>query len=487
MIETLVADVAAMAQSSSMQGDVGSAGAGAAAAGGTDATPVAADDGGVDGGGSEAGGDGGGSSEDAGDAGDDDSGGRAGSAESDEEDSTKHLNFLLDGLEEPALISVLQRTPALTQSVSRLLPFLTYGDRGAARTLAAKFVQVLDWEAVASAEVASLAPDSDEAAAVAAAAAAADAMDEDGGGNSGGGGCGTDAANIPAAGLRRRCFAEAAEGLGGDRTSATVRDCLLETGFLAKTAAFVLRDAPGHASGQPPQPAAATGAAAGDTAFSAPTAAAPAAAAPAAALATLAAAGRVTEEWEEYFRRPALPAALRALTGLCRGHRSSQEALWRGGLLPVLHRAETTSVSGQVGLLAETLLEAVAEGNEPLAAELAALRARTREAKRLRAQQQRERALRAMGVKVPVPGIMSVLGGGGSNGGGDGLEPAAGGGGANGGAAAAAAAGLAGMDVDPADDDAGDMPPLSLPSPAQSAPAAPSAMTPAAPSGRAAS
>lgn len=58
------------------------------------------------------------------------------------ESSTKHLSFLFEALEEPALIDVLGRTPALAQAVSRLLPFLTYGRRTAARLLAEKFTQV---------------------------------------------------------------------------------------------------------------------------------------------------------------------------------------------------------------------------------------------------------------------------------------------------------------------------------------------------------
>ncbi|CAN0455408.1 unnamed protein product, partial [Hapterophycus canaliculatus] len=42
-------------------------------------------------------------------------------------------------LQEPALIDVLGRTPALAQAVSRLLPFLTYGRKAAAGLLADKF------------------------------------------------------------------------------------------------------------------------------------------------------------------------------------------------------------------------------------------------------------------------------------------------------------------------------------------------------------
>lgn len=69
-------------------------------------------------------------------------GGGRGTMDEEGESSIKHLSFLFEALEEPALIDVLGRTPALAQAVSRLLPFLTYGRTAAARLLAAKFAQV---------------------------------------------------------------------------------------------------------------------------------------------------------------------------------------------------------------------------------------------------------------------------------------------------------------------------------------------------------
>lgn len=69
-------------------------------------------------------------------------GGGRGKMNEEGESSIKHLSFLFEALEEPALIDVLGRTPALAQAVSRLLPFLTYGRTAAARLLAAKFAQV---------------------------------------------------------------------------------------------------------------------------------------------------------------------------------------------------------------------------------------------------------------------------------------------------------------------------------------------------------
>lgn len=104
------------------------------------------------------------------------------------------------GQQEPALIDVLGRTPALAQAVSRLLPFLTYGRKGAARLLADKFVQVVLWEDVV-----------------------ADAASVVGFGGDG------EALMSPAQ-LRRRCFMAAAEGMGSGRSANIVRECLLERG-----------------------------------------------------------------------------------------------------------------------------------------------------------------------------------------------------------------------------------------------------------------
>ncbi|CAN0402546.1 unnamed protein product, partial [Discosporangium mesarthrocarpum] len=115
--------------------------------------------------------------------------------------------------------------------------------------------------------------------------------------------------------------------------------------------------------------------------------------------------------WSDYFARPGLLRALRVLAGLCRGHGGAQGLLMERGLLQKLHWMEGTSVSGEVGLLAETLLEAAVHDNEVTGEEVKRLRNETRTAKRKLAQARRERALKSMrvgtslsGTGIPAPG-----------------------------------------------------------------------------------
>lgn len=90
-------------------------------------------------------------------------------------------------------------------------------------------------------------------------------------------------------------------------------------GFLESAVAFVLREAPST----PPQVSSVP---AGSTAASA-----------------VAAVG-----WAAFFGRPGLPAALKMLSGLSRGHAGAQTLLAERGLLERLHWMEGTSTSGEV-------------------------------------------------------------------------------------------------------------------------------------------
>lgn len=53
-------------------------------------------------------------------------------------------------------------------------------------------------------------------------------------------------------------------------------------------------------------------------------------------------------DWKVYFKRTGLPAALKVLAGLCRGHAGAQGLLSNRGLLEKLHWMEGTSTSGEV-------------------------------------------------------------------------------------------------------------------------------------------
>ncbi|CAM9849580.1 unnamed protein product, partial [Choristocarpus tenellus] len=275
-----------------------------------------------------------------------------------EEDSKRHLSFLFEALEEPALTEVLQKTPSLAQAVSRLLPFLTYGRVHTAQHLAEKFAQAVLWEDVVS-----------------------DAMME---GVSGEVqqtllGNPDPSSTLPSPAitrLRRQCFMDAAESMGTGRAVRVVRDSLLQNGFVAQAVDFVVQGVP--ASAPPPPSSAATAQAATSTSGL---------------------------SWAAYFERPGLPRALRVLAGLCRGHAGVQGLLAERGLLEKLHWMEGTSTSGEVGLLAEMLLEAVTHDNSVTGAEVKRLRNETRSAKRKLAQARRDRALKSMRIGTSITGV----------------------------------------------------------------------------------
>lgn len=97
-------------------------------------------------------------------------------------------------------------------------------------------------------------------------------------------------------------------------------------GFLETAVAFVLQDAPSA----PPHLSAA------------------AAARSASSSGTNTNSGSGVGDWKAYFERAGLPAALKMLAGLCRGHAGAQGLLAERGLLERLHWMEGTSASGEV-------------------------------------------------------------------------------------------------------------------------------------------
>jgi len=106
-----------------------------------------------------------------------------------------------------------------------------------------------------------------------------------------------------------------------------------------------------------------------------------------------------SEVWQEYMDRTSLPLVLQLLAGICKGHKASQFYLQGRGLLPVLHVMENLS-SGEVGIQAENLVEAMCHNNKECTDEFEKLMRDTKERKKALAAQQRERALRAMGMQL---------------------------------------------------------------------------------------
>lgn len=66
--------------------------------------------------------------------------------------------------------------------------------------------------------------------------------------------------------------------------------------------------------------------------------------------------GGVPSDWKAYFGRVGLPAALKILAGLCRGHPGAQALLGERGLLQPLHWMEGTSTSGEVTFMDENVV-----------------------------------------------------------------------------------------------------------------------------------
>ena len=66
------------------------------------------------------------------------------------------------------------------------------------------------------------------------------------------------------------------------------------------------------------------------------------------------------DDWKEFVSRPSLPYVIRLLTGLCAGHAPSQEMVGEA-MVPILHKLEHMSSHGQIGSLAENLMETLCE------------------------------------------------------------------------------------------------------------------------------
>ncbi len=264
--------------------------------------------------------------------------------EVDEDVEGQHIHFLLDALKEKSMIHVLRDSPALVQSVSRLLPFLTYAKPKAIQALADQFGRVVTWE------------DEEEEAMTEFDKEPLDST--------------TEIEKIDASeeakaekDIRRKCFEEALDTMARDRAGDAVRSKLIDTGFLIQCCHFVLQGLPSP--------------------------------------------GAPWADWEPYCRRDKLDRALKVLTGLTRAYEPSQAVLFEAGLLTAMQRLERTpaSISGNIGLLAETLLESMSENNPSIASDLSKLRETERASKLAQASAQRDKALLAM----RLPGMERVL------------------------------------------------------------------------------
>uniref|UniRef100_A0A7S2LBI9 E3 ubiquitin ligase UBR4 C-terminal domain-containing protein n=1 Tax=Leptocylindrus danicus TaxID=163516 RepID=A0A7S2LBI9_9STRA len=129
------------------------------------------------------------------------------------------------------------------------------------------------------------------------------------------------------------------------------------------------------------------------------------------------------EQWRAYYsREPGLLMALRMLIGLCTKHGSTQTALVNcDGFVQLCHWMESTSISAandtsaaassssgetrnELGLVAETLLDALQEGNEYCKSKIKAARKATKDRKKELAEERRSRALVGMNIAALTSG-----------------------------------------------------------------------------------
>ena len=131
----------------------------------------------------------------------------------------------------------------------------------------------------------------------------------------------------------------------------------------------------------------------------------------------------IKEEWRKYFARPGMDDAFQILTGLCSKHASTQLLLsnisedgksndvdGKLSLLTLCHWMESTSentssgIKNPNGILAETFLDVLKEGNESVSAKVGVIRTRTRDRKREIAEERRNKALKGMSAFGPMAG-----------------------------------------------------------------------------------
>jgi hypothetical protein len=246
---------------------------------------------------------------------------------------------LMDGLSDPSLVSVLLKHPALTKAVGRLLPSLTYGQMAASRVLGDRMLAEVPW-------------------------ASLEALQE----------------LSEAERLRTNLILESLAGLAGDASASSMmlREVLLQNGFTRGVVEAVKRELPETGMRRCVM----------DSSSRAE---------------FVRRKESVEGHWERYLARPALLQGLRVLGGLAKGHRLTQALMVEEGLLALLHDIEEITTSGDAGSLAEVLLETVSADDAGVAAAVEDLRRQTRDQKKRLAQQNRDKALQAMGIPVSAP------------------------------------------------------------------------------------
>ena len=242
-------------------------------------------------------------------------------------------------------------SPPLRKVIAKLLPFLTYGQVSQSKELASYFARYISVESLGRVE-------------------------EDS--------------------ILMNTFVETAINLPPVAVCDNLRTSLIQNSFVEKVRLFLMRGAPVH----PPPWSSALYPKSLDLSIDKDS---------------------LKEEWRQYFDRPGLENAFQILTGLCSKHASTQLLLSNISedgnandsdanlsLLTLCHWMESTSdntssgIKNPNGILAETLIDALKEGNASASKKIDAIRRKTRDRKREIADERRNKALKGMSAFGPM-------------------------------------------------------------------------------------
>ncbi|KAF6041006.1 ubr4 [Bugula neritina] len=112
------------------------------------------------------------------------------------------------------------------------------------------------------------------------------------------------------------------------------------------------------------------------------------------------------DDWKEFVSRPVLPYVLRLLNGMCSGHAVSQVKVGEA-MIAILHKLEHMSSHGQIGSLAENLMETLCQ-NDSVKKQIQQIRAQTKAEKKRLAMAVREKHLSSIGMKTNKKGQVVV-------------------------------------------------------------------------------
>lgn len=266
--------------------------------------------------------------------------------ESDAAQDAASMPLLLESIETISL------SPPLRQVIAKLLPFLTYGQMDLSRTLAKHFDRNIPLESLPL--------------------------------------CETEAGETQRSRVLTHTFVQTAISLPPNEVCNSLRSELIHCGFVERVATFITKDMPK----QPPSWSPALWSKGDKNTL--------------AQKKKAKSTGKrksLEDLWKDYYGRDGVQTAFKILTGLAKRHSSTQARL---ALLPdfvlSLHWLEATSDNTLVkistnglGLLAETLLDELMEGNDDVTVFIDMVRKKTRMRKRELAEERRAEALNKIG------------------------------------------------------------------------------------------